>query len=430
MSLRNARGLQILGILIALIGLTGFWLNRDIPDKAELNPEQKELLGLDTPEKEEVFHASFVVAGRDYDIARYASPCRFVEGRCVRDREGEFQLGNRTDTILYVNIIGDKVTMVAIPRDIYLPEWQVKVNEIYAYQGAKGLKQNVEDILGLPIDYYAVINIDIFKDLVDALDGVDVNIPYDMYYRDEAADLTIDFDEGPAHLNGEDAAKFIRYRHTLRGDIDRIDNVKRLAYSMLARVKALNVRTAFKAPELVDALFENVETNATPGLIKSVLPRISSLQLEAATLPTEEVEGRNRLTFDETSVEEFLAETFGGEARVFAEAPEATLLVTNRSGEPGLAERYKSRLVSMGVPEEQIVTRDADPDPTPTLILTTTAHWQDADYYTSLLHASKQQVDRFGTVDGRKIDLELVLGENAAETALSQTLPETQAAAN
>ena len=430
MSLRNARVLQILGILIALVGLTGFWLNRDIPDKTELNTDQKELLGLDTPEKEEVFHASFIVAGRDYDIARYASPCRYVEGRCVRDREGEFQLGNRTDTILYVNIIGDEVTMVALPRDIYLPEWQVKVNEIYAYQGAEGLKRSVEEITGLPIDYYAVINIDIFKDLVDALDGVDVNIPYDMYYRDEAADLTIDFDEGPAHLSGEDAAKFIRYRHTLRGDIDRIENVKRLAYAMLARVKALNVRTAFKAPELVDALFENVETNATPALVKSVLPRLASLQLDAATLPTVEVEGKNRLTFDERAVEQFLAETFGGEARVFAQAPAATLLVTNRSGEAGLAERYKTRLVSMGVPQEQIVTRNAEPDPTPTLILTTTQHWQDADYYTSLLDASKQQVDRFGTVEGREIDLELVLGEDAAETSLGQTLPATRAAAN
>ena len=415
----------MLGIVLALLGLAGYWLNRDIPDKTDLNPEQLKVLGIAPAEKNDLFHASFVVAGRDYDIASYASPCRWVNRQCIRDRVGEFQIGNRTDTIMYINIVGDKITMINIPRDIYLPQWQAKINAMYGYQGAEGLVNEVESLLNLPVDYYAVINIDIFKEMVDALGGVDVNIPDPgMYYHDAAGGLDIAFDPGPRHLNGEDAAKFVRFRHSLRGDIDRIDNVKSLAYAVLARVKALNVRTALKLPELFDAFFNNVETNASPALVKDLLPRLSHLQLNAASLPTccdrrLPVFG-DVLGVEPSEVETFLADTFGGKPRVFADAPDATLLITNSSGEEGLEDLYKTRLVSLGVPEDHIVTRAAAPDPTPTRVLTTSQNWQDADFYTSLLQTSKQQVDRFAKLEDRDIGVELVLGEDAARSALAR----------
>ena len=415
----------MLGILLALAGLAGYWLNRDIPDKTDLTTEQASVLGIAPEEKDEVFHASFVVAGRDYDPTSPASDCRKVNGQCVRDRVGQFRIGDRTDTILYVNIIGDKVTMISIPRDVYLPNWQTRINSMYHYKGPEGLAAEVESLLNLPVDYYAIINIDIFKEMVDALDGVTVTIPEPgMYYTDAAAGLNIDFDPGPRRLDGEDAAKFVRFRYSLRGDIDRIDNVKKLAYALLAQVKALNIRTAFKMPELFDAFFNNVETNASPALVRELLPRLSHLQLNAATLPTccdrrDPVYG-DILGVESSEVEQFLADTFGGNPRVFTDAPEATLLVTNSSGKAGLEDLYKARLVSLGVPEERVMTRVSALDPTPTRVLTTAQNWQDADFYTSLLQTSKQQVDRFAKLEDREIGVELVLGEDAARSALSR----------
>ena len=424
MSLRNARLLQLAGLIIAAVGLVGFWLNRDIP-KTQLSEDQLEVLGIDPVEKEDVFRASFVVAGRDYDISSYASPCRYVDGECIRDRVGEFRLGNRTDTIMFVQMVGDTITMINIPRDIWLPQWQTRINAMYGYQGAEGLKESVEDVIGLPIDYYAVISIDIFEEMVDALGGVDVNIPVRMYHRDAAADLTIDFQPGPAHLDGEDASHFVRYRDMLRGDIDRIDNVKRLAYAMLSRVKELNVRTAFKAPELIEAVFSNMETNASPALVTALVPRINKLQLQAATLPFIEIEDKGILTYDAEDIEAFLAETFGGEARSFTRAPEVNLLITNRSGVEGLETLFKERLVKMGIPKDRLITREASVDPSEIRILTTSDYWQDADYYTSLFGASKQQIDRFESVEDKEIGLELVLGEGAGMTVLSQKLGHT-----
>jgi polyisoprenyl-teichoic acid--peptidoglycan teichoic acid transferase len=413
MKLRS-RLLQLLGIVTALAGLTGFWLTRDV-EKAVYTEETLSLINAG----EEDFRASFVVAGRDYDHIQEASPCQWRNGECYRERVGEFVYAKRTDTILYVQVVNDKVTMINLPRDIYLPNWDTKVNAMYFYQGAEGLKKTVEEIVGVPIDYYAIINIDIFQDIVDELGGVEVNIPYDMYYRDAAAGLEINFKEGPTRLNGEDAAKFVRYRHTGRGDYDRIDNLKSLAYAMLNRLKEMNVAAAPKIPGLIDAVFANLETNATPALIRKMLPRISRLQLQAATLPTYNVEGTNNERYDPEEVANFLTTTFGGEAKKFIIPPDMTLLITNRSGKDGLEERYKDRLVGMGVSEENIVMRSGTIDPTPTRILALTQSWQDADYYTQLFEIGKQQKDNFEEVEGKQVLLELVLGTDAAQNAIA-----------
>jgi LCP family protein required for cell wall assembly len=396
-------------LLLALIGLLGFWLNRDV-ERTELSAEQRELINLPP----NTFNASFVIAGRDYDHTQEASPCVWREGVCYRERIGKFVYSKRTDTILYVQIVGDKVTMINLPRDVYLPNWETKINAMYFYQGAEGLKRTVEEIVGVPIDYYAIINLDIFKELVDELGGVEVNIPYRMYHRDAAAGLLIDFQPGPAILNGEDAAGFVRYRDTPRGDIDRIDNLKTLAAAMLKKLRDLNVAAATKIPGLVDAFFVNVETNATPALIKQLIPYISRIQLQAATIPTYTLEARpNDLFYDVEDVEMFMAQTFGGEARDFILPPNVKLLVTNRSEVEGLAEQYRQRLIAMGLDAESIVAQESSVDPAPTRLLTTIKHWRDSDYFTSLFQISKSQVDHI-SFEGEVMDLELVLGIDAA----------------
>ncbi len=419
-TLTRVRLFQFAGLFLAIAGLIGFWMTKDVKH-VELSTEQRTRINLPL----NTFNASFLVAGRDYDYVQEASPCVWKAGVCNRERVGKARYGNRTDTMLYVQIIGDKVTMISFPRDIYLPHWVAKLNEMYFYKGPEGLKKEIEAITSLPIDYYAIVNIDIFKDLVDALGGVEVTVPYDMYYPDAAAGLLIDLKEGPQTLNGEQAAGFVRFRHTARGDYDRIDNVKSLAFAILKRLKELSLSTAFKAPELIDALFENLETNATPKLIRQLLPYLSRLELQPATLPTYMVEGTNNLAYDPEEVETFIAQTFGGQAREFVLAPNVTLLITNRSDVEGLADVYRQRLVAMGLPSESIFIQEASVDPAPTRLFTTSKHWQNADYFTSLFQINKSQIDHIDFED-ESIDLELVLGQDAPQisaikaTVLSQ----------
>lgn len=412
-SLRRAWGMQLLGVLVALAGLTGYWLTRDAP-RAVLTEGQMELLGVSAGD----FTASFLVAGRDrLYYPNMSSPIYGRDGAIVGWNYGgpRSAYGTNTDTILYVQVVNDEVTMIAIPRDVYLDQWQAPVNAMYYYQGAEGLKRTVEDILGLPIDYYVIVNLDIFKNVVDALGGVEVNVPYRMRYRDIAGGLDIDLHAGPQRLSGQGAADFVRYRQTVRGDFDRIDRVKTLAYAMLQRVRELNVLAVTRLPELVDTFFADVETNATPALVRELLPRVPRLRIQAATLPVVELETTTRLYVHRPTVETFLAATFGGTARAHAEAPSAVLHVLDRSGLDGLGERYRSRLVSMGVPDDRIVVTTTSLDPAPSRIIATMPHWQDADYYADLLGLGKHSIDRIPSVGGRQVGVQLVLGEDAPD---------------
>lgn len=418
MSLRSVRALQLLGILIAVVGLSGFWLSRDV-QRTLLSEAEREVLGVEEGE----FQASFVIAGRDLDYVRAASPCRWVAGRCVRDRPGEAVYGNRTDTVIFVNIVGQQVSMVNFPRDLYIESLRIPINEVYYYRGAEGLKRAVSEVLNLPVDYYAVINIDLFKNLVDAIGGVDVNVPHRMYYVDQAAGLTIDLHPGPQRLSGKQASDFVRYRQTVRGDYDRIDRVKTLAYAMVDRLRELNVRAVTTLPSLINTFFDDVETNASPAVLLQLLPRLGQLNMHAATIPTNTPEGARFETYSASQVEAFVAAMLGTRARELAEVPEVPLLITNRSGVPGLAEDVKVRLISMGIDEALLVTREeTTTDPAPTRLVTTSSHWQDASYYASLFHIGQQQVDRLNAVDGVRVGLELILAENASGYASRQRL--------
>jgi polyisoprenyl-teichoic acid--peptidoglycan teichoic acid transferase len=410
-AVRRAHLLQFVGLVIATVGLAGFWLNRDV-ERAELTTFQRELLGVE----QGTTVVSLVLAGRDrMYYTDLSTPIYGAGGRIVGwDYRGPQGLdGNLTDTILYVSVVGDVVTLIAIPRDIYLDAWQTRINSMYFYQGAEGLRRTVEELLSLPVDYYAVINLDLFENVVDALGGVEVNVPYRMLYTDRAAGLRIDLQPGPQVLDGENAAGFVRFRDSPRGDLDRIDNVKSLAFAMLQRLRDLNLRAVTVLPGLLETFFADVETNASPALARELLPRLGRFELRAATLPTYQQEGSSALFLDRREVEAFLATTFGGTGRTWVEAPEATLHVVDRSGREGIGAAYVARLAVMGVPEERLLLAEASVDPAPSRLVVTTGHWGEAEFYASMLGVGKQQVDRLPTVDGRAVHIQLVLGGDA-----------------
>ena len=422
---RLSRLVQVIGLIIGAVGIAGFWLTQDV-QRTVLSQAQAKLVN-----PEGAFQASFVVAGRDYDH-QPAGPMVWKDGKLQRSYVTEAQLGFRTDTIIYVNIVGNKVYMVSIPRDLFLDQYDIGINEVYSYgpeiyggmNRAEHVRRAVAELLDVPVDYYAVINIDIFEKLVDALGGVDLEVPYRMDYEDQAGGLNIDLQPGFQHLDGTQAAGFIRYRQTLRGDIDRVDNVKTLAWAMLAKIKAQNVRAVGTLPKLIGTYLDEVESNISPALVSQLVPRLSNLEIHTATtLPINDVEGSGR--YVETNpqrVESFLAELFGGEARELTETPKASVLISNRSGVPTLAEETERILMGMGIPEAQLSVQEAAPLET-SQIITTESTLGAANYYADLLGLGVQQIDRFEDIDA---DIEIVLGQDARTffyAQLAQTQP-------
>ena len=70
----------------------------------------------------------------------------------------------------------------------------------------RALRSEVETILGVPINYFVLVKLEIFENLVDALGGVTVNVPYRMLYNDNAGGLHINFHPGPQHMDGKTPA--------------------------------------------------------------------------------------------------------------------------------------------------------------------------------------------------------------------------------
>lgn len=141
----------------------------------------------------------------------------------------------RTDTILLINIPADgPTTMVSLPRDWYVPipgYGSDKLNAAFALGGAPLLTQTVETVTGLRMDHYAEVGFGGFADMVDAIGGVDLCVPYDI--NDPLAG--IDLRAGCQELSGAEALGFVRTRATPLADLDRMNNQRLFLSSLLSK---------------------------------------------------------------------------------------------------------------------------------------------------------------------------------------------------
>jgi LCP family protein required for cell wall assembly len=379
-----------------------------------MSAQQRSLLAIGSDE----FHAGFLVAGRDvfYSSAQ-SSPIYDEEGQivCWSFSGQRSASGVNTDAIVFVQLRGAELVMILLPRDLFVGTTGKKLGGVYHREGADALRRRIADILGVPVDYHAIIDLGIFERLVDALGGVPVNVPSDMVRNDCAARLGIDLRAGPQLLDGRSASYFVRFRDLPRGDLDRLDNMKLLAYGLLERLQQIGLRDVGRLPRLLDTLLDEVETNLPARLLTRLLPSVGEFRLEqTATLPVVEVEtdGRMGLAVDPLVVETFLATTFGGTPRALRDSPERILLISNGSDVPEAGDWYRKRLLALGVPPERVLIREISVTTAPTRLLTTAAGWAAADYYASLMHVAKQQIARLEGRPDAPVAFELVLGND------------------
>ncbi|MCI2057053.1 MAG: LCP family protein [Oscillibacter sp.] len=108
---------------------------------------------------------------------------------------------------------------VSIPRDtgVNVSRKVKKINAAYGIGGMDQLASEVSDMLGIPVDYTIKVDLRGFSALVDAIGGVDFDVPINMNYDDPYQDLSIHFSKGMQHLNGADALKVVRFRHNNDG---------------------------------------------------------------------------------------------------------------------------------------------------------------------------------------------------------------------
>ena len=123
--------------------------------------------------------------------------------------------GGNTDSIelFTINPKTKRITMTSIPRDTLVrvntddgPDY-VKINAAYSIGGPKQTVKQVSELLDVPIDYYAVINMGVLKKVVNSLGSVEVDNPFSFTYEGHH------FKKGKQHLNGDEALKYSRMRY-------------------------------------------------------------------------------------------------------------------------------------------------------------------------------------------------------------------------
>jgi polyisoprenyl-teichoic acid--peptidoglycan teichoic acid transferase len=187
----------------------------------------------------------------------------------------------RTDTLIYVTINPDDQTMkmLSIPRDtrVQIPGRQGldKINHAYGYGGQDLTIKTVEDFLNLPVDYYVKVNFKGFKDVINELDGVTVDVPFDFWeYSDEVNRKKIYFEEGSMHLYGEEALAYARMRRK-DSDFGRAERQKQVIAAAID--KASSVSTIFKIDNIAEHIGENITTNLKPAEIYALQKQYSKL---------------------------------------------------------------------------------------------------------------------------------------------------------
>ena len=187
----------------------------------------------------------------------------------------------RTDTLILLTIDPQKETakMVSIPRDTRVEivgrNTMDKINHAHAFGGPDMTINTVENFLDIPIDYYAKVNFEGFKGVINEIGGVTVDVPFDFWeYSDEVNRKKIKFTEGLMELDGEKALAYVRMRR-FDSDFGRSDRQRQVIDAALD--KTLSVTGLFKLDEIAEHLSNNIETNLTATELFSLQKKFTKL---------------------------------------------------------------------------------------------------------------------------------------------------------
>jgi LCP family protein required for cell wall assembly len=200
----------------------------------------------------------------------------------------------RTDTLLLVRVNPQDGTanVMSIPRDtrVQIPGYGMdKINQANVEGGPDLVAQTIGYNLGnIQIDRYVRVSTGAFREIVDLVGGIEVNVPKRMEYTDHTQKLYIDLYPGWQTLNGDQAEQFARYRKDANGDIGRVQRQQMLLKALRARLT--NPTVIPKLPQVVRVVQRYLDTNLS---LEEMLALANfSLELEASDLHMVMLPGR------------------------------------------------------------------------------------------------------------------------------------------
>lgn len=202
-----------------------------------------------------------------------------------------------TDSILLLSVNPQTadVRILQIPRDTYADYTDrdyKKLNGAYNTLGADGVRDLLAQALGVRIDYTAVYDLDCVQRAVDAVGGVELDVPQPMHYADPVQGLKIDLPAGRQRLTGEQAEQFVRFRSGYAdADLGRLNAQKLFLEAFLQALRQLPpARLATVCLTLLPQVQTDLPPSAAVRLALAFL-RADEPTLRMRTAPGESAKG-------------------------------------------------------------------------------------------------------------------------------------------
>ena len=214
-----------------------------------------------------------------------------------------------TDTIIVAAYYPrtQQASMLSIPRDTFVGRSEAtatsydKLNAVYSAKGIDGVLTAVNKITGLNISNYVIVKNAGLREIVDAIGGVNFDVPIDMNYDDGKQNLHIHLKKGYQKLNGVQAEGLVRYRHDNmvngvmksypseygNNDIGRMKTQRAFITETLKQT--VQFKNITKVNELIDIVYRNVETNMTKDFLMKYTP--AAVEFDTAAIETDYVPG-------------------------------------------------------------------------------------------------------------------------------------------
>jgi LCP family protein required for cell wall assembly len=267
----------------------------------------------------------------------------------------------RTDTLIlaHYNAEEKKVDLVSIPRDtlIKINNKNQKINAAHAIGGVPYIVDAVETLLGIEIDYYGKIGYEGFREVIDAIGGIDMDIARRMDYDDPTQNLSIHFEKGTAvHLDGKKAEEFFRWRKNndgtgfVDGDLGRIENQHLFIGKVMDKIKSPSI--VIRIRSILKAIQSNVETNMNAndilkyGYIFATIDR-EKLSMETIKGDAKYIDSVSYVVYDEAKNAQLISKLYNNKVQNI-DKPKLKIKVINGTKKVGLASDFSTYLVEKG----------------------------------------------------------------------------------
>lgn len=255
---------------------------------------------------------------------------------------------SRTDTLMLAQIFPDGMTnLLSIPRDTWVeipdsPNGWGKINSANVHGGPEMLIETVQYFTALPINGYVYLSLSAIKDITNAMGGLTLDVPVPMKYEDKAGKLFIDIAAGKQHLNGEEAAGFLRFRKDDMGDIGRVRR-QQIYVSEMAK-KMTQLGNWWRIPQMIRAADLNTKSNLNHEQVSGLMAALmAGPRVTAYTVPGNFGRGGTWQP-DHQAMNVLIGKHF----RQASEVEKSRISILNVGASNGSASRMKSMLKDLG----------------------------------------------------------------------------------